>query len=177
MAREPMRNFGTSLMLAASVAALAGCARGAPPQADTEADKAAVKAVSLAWKKAYNAGDAAAVAALYAEDAVLSAPGTPAVRGKVAISDYLLKKVAEFSTAGLTVADAPMGEVLASGDLAWQWETYQVTDKSGALRDAGKLVTLFRRQDGKWLIAGDTWNSDAMPPAAAAAAPAAATPK
>ena len=38
----------------------------------------------------------------------------------------------------------------------------------GALLDAGKLVTLFQRHNGQWLIAGDTWNSDAPPPAAVA---------
>jgi len=150
------------LVLAASLAALAACVRNTPP-ADTTADKAAVEAVSIAWKSAYNAGDVAAVAALYAEDAVLSAPGAPAVRGNASISEYFVTKVAEFSAAGLTVADAPMGDVVASCDLAWQWQTYKVTDKSGAVVDAGKLVTLFQRKDGKWMIVGDTWNSDATP--------------
>jgi uncharacterized protein (TIGR02246 family) len=158
------------LVLLASFAALAACGSNAP---DTSADKAAVRAVSIAWKKAYNAGDAAAVAALYAEDAVLSAPGEPAVVGKVPISEYFVKKVAEFSVLGLTVADAPLGDVGASGDLAYQWETYRVTDKSGAAVDAGKLLTLFRRDNGKWTIIGDTWSSDAppVPVAARAAAP------
>jgi ketosteroid isomerase-like protein len=40
-----------------------------------------IRAVNIAWFKAYNSGDGAAVAALYAEDAVLSAPGAPAARG------------------------------------------------------------------------------------------------
>ncbi len=73
-----MFSFGKPLVLAASLAALAACVRNTPP-ADTTADKAAVEAVSIAWKNAYNAGDTAAVAALYAEDAVLSAPGERAV--------------------------------------------------------------------------------------------------
>ncbi len=149
------------LLLIASVTVLTACARTAAP--DTAADRTALRAVSLAWKSAYNAGDAAAVAALYAEDAVLSAPGEHPLRGKSAISEYFTKKVAEFSAAGLTVADAPMGDVAASGDLGFQWATYRVTDKSGALVDAGKLLTLFGRRNGKWMIIGDTWNSDALP--------------
>jgi uncharacterized protein (TIGR02246 family) len=145
---------------------LTACAKSTAP--DTTADKAAIRAVSVAWKSAYNAGDAAAVAELYAEDAVLSAPGERPLRGKSSISEYFAKKVAEFSAAGLTVADAPMGDVGVSGDLGFQWETYQVTDKSGAVVDAGKLLTLFERKNGKWMISGDTWNSDAMPGVAAA---------
>jgi ketosteroid isomerase-like protein len=103
------------------------------------------------------------VVALYTDDAVLSAPGEPPIRGNAAISEYFVRKVAEFSTAGVTVEDAPFGDAVASGDLAWQWQTYRVVDKSGAVVDAGKLVTLFQRKDGKWLIAGDTWNSSGAP--------------
>ena len=42
--------------------------------------------------------DAAAVTALYGDDAVLSAPGARAVRGKAAIGDYFVKTIAQFST-------------------------------------------------------------------------------
>ena len=164
-----MISLARSALVAVSFAALGACSRSAPPTADLAADKSAIKAVSIAWKNAYNGGNAAAVAALYAEDAVLSAAGTPLVRGGAAISDYFVKKIAEFSAAGLTVADDPMGDVAASCDLAWQWETYTVTNKSGVVVDAGKLLTLFQRKNGKWKIVGDTWNSDTL--AAARAAP------
>ena len=163
-----MFSLAKPLILAASFVALAACVRSAPPATNTVADKAAVEAVSIAWKNAYNAGDVAAVAALYAEDAVLSAPGERAVHGKASISEYFVRKVAEFGAAGLTVADAPMGDVVASCDLAWQWKTYEVTDHAGVVVDAGKLVTLFQRKDGEWTIAGDTWNSDVAPAPSAA---------
>jgi len=158
-----MVDLGKPVVLAAGFAVLAACARGGSPAADVAGERAAIEAVSLAWKNAYNAGDASAVGALYAEDAVLSAPGERAVHGSAAISEYFIEKVAEFGAAGLTVEDEPMGDILASCDLAWQWKTYKIIDKAGTVVDAGKLVTLFRRQDQKWLIAGDTWNSDATP--------------
>ena len=155
-----MFDLGMRVMVMAGIVALTACARTSPPTTDPEADKAAVEAVSLAWKAAYNARDAAAVSALYGDNAVLSAPGARAVRGKAAIGDYFVKTIAQFSTSGLTVTDEPMGETVTSCDLAWHWKTYTVTDQSGAIVDAGKLVTLFQRTDGKWLIVGDTWNSD-----------------
>jgi len=166
-----MKSCKQPLILVLGLAVLTACTR-TPPAPPAATEPAAIQAVSIAWKKAYNAGDAAAVAALYAEDAVLSAPGAPALRDHASISEYFVKVVAQFSTTGLTVVDEPMGEVVTSGDLAWQWQTYKVVDKSGAIVDAGKLVTLFRRVDGKWLIAGDTWNSDGTAAAAATPAPA-----
>jgi uncharacterized protein (TIGR02246 family) len=127
---------------------------------------AQVAAVSLAWKKAYNAGNVSAVSALYADEAILSAPGLPVVRGRAAIHDYFVDTMAKFATSGLIVHDEPMGAVVTSCDLAWQWQTYRVVDKNGAVVDSGRLVTLFQRQHGRWLISGDTWNSDRPPGAA-----------
>lgn len=89
-----MINARQVLVLAASLAALVACAKTAAP--DSTADRAAIRAVSIAWKKAYNAGDAAAVVALYAEDAVLSAPGERALLDSSSIGRYFAKKVAEF---------------------------------------------------------------------------------
>ena len=123
-------------------------------------DEAEIRAVSLAWKEAFNTGDTAAVLALYAEDAVLAAPGAPAVLGKAAIREYFEQTIAAFKAAGLTVADAPIGDLRASGDLGFQWMTYRISDRSGAVVDAGKLLTLYQRNNGKWMIIGDTWNSD-----------------
>lgn len=123
-------------------------------------DEAEIRAVSLAWKEAFNTGDTAAVLALYADDAVLAAPGAPAVLGKAAIREYFEQTIAAFKAAGLTVADAPIGDLRASGDLGFQWMTYRISDRSGAVVDAGKLLTLYQRNNGKWMIVGDTWNSD-----------------
>jgi uncharacterized protein (TIGR02246 family) len=166
------------VVLAASLVALAACAKTTPPTADTGADETAIRAVNIAWYKAYNAGDGAAVATLYAEDAVTSAPGTPAVRGKASIREYYVKDAAAFAAAGLVDGDGPTSDVGMSGDLAWQWGTYKVTDKSGAAVDAGKYLSVFQRKDGKWMIIRDTYNSDAAPgaPGTPAAAPTSGAP-
>jgi uncharacterized protein (TIGR02246 family) len=169
-----MINLRKLFVVVAGVAALAACTKTPPPTPDTAADEAAVRAVNIAWFKGYSAGDGAAVAALYADDAVLNAPGAPAARGKAAIREFYMKDVAALAAAGLANVDGPTSDVGLSGDLAWQWGTYKVTDKSGAAVDTGKYLTVFQRKDGKWMIIRDTWNSDAPP--AASAAPASAPP-
>jgi uncharacterized protein (TIGR02246 family) len=156
------------VILAASLLALVACAKAPAP--DTAADADAIRAVNVAWNKAYNGGDGAGVTALYADDAVLMAPGAPLARGKASISEYYSKDAAAFAAAGLTVADAAASDVAQSGDLAWQSGTYTNTDKSGATVETGKFLTVFQRKDGKWMIIRDTWNSDAAQPAATASA-------
>src|SRR5207245_1610215 len=128
-----MNNLRKLVVIAASLVALTACTK----VSDTAADETAVRAVNVAWFKAYNAGDGEAVAALYAEDGVLSAPGAPAARGKASIREYYVKNAATFAAPGLANVDGPTSDVGVSGDLAWQWGTYTVTDKSGAAVDAG----------------------------------------
>jgi uncharacterized protein (TIGR02246 family) len=169
-----MLSFRNLAIVATGLAALAGCARTAPP-ADTAADEAAIRAMNPAWFTAYNAGDADAVAALYADDGVLNIPGAPAARGRAAIREALVKDIAATAAAGLTNNQGPSPEFGVSGDLGWEWNTFTVTDQSGATIDTGKYVTVYGKKDGKWQIIRDIWNSD-TPPAAAAPAPEAATP-
>jgi uncharacterized protein (TIGR02246 family) len=142
-------------------AAITACAKTAAP--DTAADEAAIRDAQHAWYKAFNSGDAAAVAALYSDDAVVAAPHAPAAKGNAAIRDFVAKTVDTFRSSALAVAEGPTSDVGVSGDLAWQADTYTVTDKSGATVEAGKTLTVFQRKDGKWLMIRDTWNSDAPP--------------
>jgi uncharacterized protein (TIGR02246 family) len=158
-----MLRFRNAALVAASFLALVGCAKSAPPAPDAAADEAAIRAVNPAWFKAYNAGDVDGVAALYAEDAVLNIPGAAPARGHAAIREGLAKDIAASAAGGFTLSQAPMSEMGVSGDLAWEWNTFTVADKSGATVDAGKYVTVYGRKDGKWLIIRDIWNSDTPP--------------
>ena len=169
-----MSRLKQSVILAASLLALVACAK--TPAPDTATDAGAIRAVNVAWNKAYNVGDVAGVTALYAEDAVLMAPGAPPARGKASISEYYSKDVAAFAAAGLTVADGPTSDVAQSGDLGWESGTFTSTDKSGANIETGKFLTVLQRKDGKWMIIRDTWNSDAARAAETASASATATP-
>jgi len=151
----------------AALTALGSWANAAHPHNGAAADEAAVRAVNLAWYKAYNAGDGAAVAALYADDAVTGPPNEPAVRGKAALLAYFTKDAAAFAATGSVDSDGSTSEVEISGDLAWAWGTYRITDRSGSVVFAGgKYLTLFWRRGGSWKILREIYNSDASVDAA-----------
>ena len=155
-----------ALAAAGVLAALvASCAQG--PKTDPAAEAAAVRAVNVAWFKAYSAGDAAGVAANYADDAVLSPPGVPAARGMEAIRAYFTQDVAASGAAGLSFASDPATEVGVSGDLAWEVGHFTVSAKDGSAVDSGTFTTVYGRRNGAWKIIRDTWNSStpAPPPA------------
>ena len=155
-----MKTFWSMTVVAAWFLALLAfnCSQPAP---DTRvADEAAIRGINPNWFKAYNAGDVNGILALYADDAVVNGPGSPAARGEAAIREYFTKDIAGASAAGVKLNSGPSTDDGVSGDLGWEWGTYTATDKSGATVDKGKYVTVCARRNGKWLVIRDIWNSD-----------------
>jgi uncharacterized protein (TIGR02246 family) len=159
--------------LFAGLVMLAGYATIASAADATEEN--AIRAVNQSWVKAYNAGDAGAIAALYADNALLMPPGAPAVSGPAAIKAFMTKDIAGSSKAGVSFALGAKQDVGFSGDLGWESGTYTVKIK-GAVVETGKYLAVYKKKDGKWLLIRDTWNADVPPPAAPAAAVAPAAP-
>ena len=71
--------------------------------------------------------------------------------------------VAAMAKAGLTNNLGNDSQIAASGDLAYESNTFSATDKAGKVVDSGKYLTVFAKRDGKWMIVRDTWNSDTPP--------------
>ena len=169
------------LLLAASVAVLAGCAAKAP---DVAAITTMIRTHTTGWVDAYNAGDADKVTASYAEDAVLLPPEAPSATGREAIRQYLAGDMASSKAAGTSFA-LDTDSVGVSGNLAWHSGTFHVNGSAGASVATGKYLEVWHQQkdnQGKsnWLILRDTWNTDApaaAPPPPPEAAPKAATAK
>lgn len=155
--------------LVALVCWLTGNAQAAPT---APANETAIRAQTTDWEKAYNAGDAKAVAALYTEDALLLPPGAPGVHGRAAILAFFTRDIAQSKAAGAVFVVNRKTDVGVSGSMGWESGTYTVMVK-GAVVDSGKFLSVSRKENGKWLYLRDTWNSDA---ASAPAAPAGVPP-
>ena len=129
----------------------------------TDADKAAINAKTQAFINGVNAGDWAAVAATYTEDAIVLPPNAPAVRGRSAIE----ASFAEFPPiSDFTITNT---EVEGVGDLAYLVGTYTITmtpEGAEPIHDTGKFIEIRKKQaDGSWLLHRDIYNSDAPAPA------------
>lgn len=132
---------------------------GAQSGSDTQAaDEAAIRAITETWFSSYAAGNVESIVALYADDAVYSPPGAPAARGHAAIREFLTKDIA--AAAGTTTHPNPKTNITISGNLAVEWGSTTITDKSGATVDRVKYMSAYVKKDGKWLIIHDMYNSD-----------------
>jgi len=139
---------------------VAAFALGAPPV--TQSDEAAIRAQTTRWEKAYNGGDAQAVAAEYAEDALLLPPGAKGVKGKAGILAYFSKDIADAKAGGVVLVLDPATEVGVAGSTGWESGTFKVIAR-GAVVDTGKFLSVSRKRNGTWSYIRDTWNSDAPP--------------
>lgn len=162
-----MRTVRTLAALAISVTFVGACTPAAEQEvATTEADVAA-RDLMGEWTAAYNAADAGALAALYADNAVLMGEDGPALIGSPAIRDDL----AQFFEQGpggqpsSRQSEDLVDEVMVSQDWLiargnWR-EEITPQDGSEPWREVGKWMWLSQRQpDGSWKIAWHIYNRD-----------------
>jgi len=116
--------------------------------------RAQIEKVDRAWEKAYNAGDAAALTALYTKDAKVMPPGAEPASGAKAIQALFAADVAQGAKNALTQKD-----VTGFGDYALETGGYVATSADGKHLDHGSFMTLLKKVDGGWKIYRDTWNS------------------
>jgi len=112
------------------------------------------------WLKAFNGGDASAVAACYTENGRILPPNADIVEGRAAIEAFgkeFISMGAQLSFKLLTVHEAP--------DMCVAVGQYEMEIPSMP-NDRGKFMETWRRQsDGSWQIADDIFNSSLPAPA------------
>jgi ketosteroid isomerase-like protein len=145
------------LMLAASTPAGAQ-AQDAPPPLPSVKLPAALDRVLRDYERAWQAHDAAALAALFAEDGFVLANGEPPVRGRAAIRGAYQHSGGPLALRALAFAtEGAVGYIVgAYGPGAGQ-------------EDTGKFVLALRREkDGRWSITADMDNASRHRPRPAA---------
>ena len=136
--------------------------------ARAEDARAAVEAANKKLSEAVSKHDGAAVAALYADDAIVFPAGDPTAKGHAAVA-----KLWEGTAKFLQTLELKTDEVTTHGDVAVESGTYSLTaGEGGKIADEGKYVVVWKKAKGNWLLWRDIWNSNrppAPPPASAGA--------
>lgn len=114
------------------------------------------ESMAESWEATYNTGDAAAIAAYYAEDGMRMPPNHPAVQGREAIEAH----TKEGMETGIAKVRLATDEIKTSGDMGYARGTYVIIDPEGNEVDNGKWVQVGKKVDGKWYAHCDIWNSD-----------------
>jgi uncharacterized protein (TIGR02246 family) len=119
-----------------------------------------VAATNAKFEAAFNAGDAAGVAALYTAEAVVMAPNYARIRGRRAIQGLWQK----FFDAEITDIDLKTLELEVDERHASEYGTFSFTapdGKGGKVTLKGKYIVLWRQDnDGVWRLHRDIWNND-----------------
>jgi ketosteroid isomerase-like protein len=145
-----------TLLPTVALLAMLGCTPAPVTQTFTEADRTANLAVTQHFRDRVMAKDWEGVGKLYATNAVMLPPNTPALRGQAAIQGYMtaFPPITEF-----TIVDDTL---VGTGDRAYAIGHYHLTlGLKGSPVDSGKFLDVRERQaDGSWLYVADMFSSD-----------------
>jgi ketosteroid isomerase-like protein len=126
-----------------------------------ELDKHAITEMSKSRAKAFNDGNAGDIAIHFTSDAVLMAPGKPAMHGTMAVRNYYQAIFDSFHT----VLESHYEAVEVSGDMGYGRGFAKVilVRKNGgdtSVSTAKYLNVLKKQPDGTWKTTHDIWNGN-----------------
>jgi len=118
-------------------------------------DRASIQTLNDQFAKAFNTGDAAAVAAHYTGDAVVLPPGAEMVMGRNAILTFWKSAADQIGDIKLTAVDVkPLGS-----NAAREIGTFSLRTKAAQSQQVtGKYVVVWEKVGGDWKLATDIWN-------------------
>jgi ketosteroid isomerase-like protein len=133
-------------------------------QVDAAAFAADLDALQDAYAVAYNAGDAAGLAALFTEDAMMSPPLTASVDLAGIEASY----VAQFEAGIPMTLEIMREDFFVSGNMAVGWGAFQVTaapPEGEPFTSGGRYGSVLRMEpDGTWKIFRHMFNYEVPPP-------------
>jgi uncharacterized protein (TIGR02246 family) len=119
------------------------------------AQKAEIEAGNKKFIQAFNKGDFAGVASLYAEDGTALPPGAAMVRGREAIGSMWKSAAEQVSDPKLTTVDVKSLGPSAAREIG----IYSLKTKGPDPKEVtGKYVVVWAKIGNDWKLATDIWN-------------------
>jgi len=141
-----------------------GCQAAPPPDTSAEA-KQAIDAANAQWPRLTAAGHADSIADFYQSNAVILPPNMPPMHDRESIRGFFA--VMNGMSSPPPVLTLRAESVWASGPMAVELGRWHFAWPAGAKRppgapavDSGKYIVRWVKENGRWLMAHDIWNSD-----------------
>jgi uncharacterized protein (TIGR02246 family) len=152
----------TTALIAGAIL-LVGCGGGGRPSSRAGSDAEILKNAGAEWDRLFDSRDAAALAALYAEDVISMPFNAPTIHGRAALQADFERFFAGNTGRHQTLVD----EILTGDDWAIERARYVLTysPKAGGpeVKESGRHVVCRRRSGDAWRIAWEIWNTDTPP--------------
>lgn len=101
-------------------------------------------------------GDATGLAECYTADALLMMPNGPAIEGKTNIQSAMM----DFIKSDATKMSIRINNVWGDEDALISEGTLSFSTKDGQVVDKSKYIAVYKKEDGRWKIFRDCFNSD-----------------
>jgi uncharacterized protein (TIGR02246 family) len=123
---------------------------------DLVAAKKQIEAANKSFTESVAKGDAAAAASCYSSDAKFMGANSPAASGSQDIQTVIGGLIASGATQLVLTTVGVWGDA----KLLAEEGTFTIAMKDGTSLDKGKYIVLWKKEDGKWKIFRDCFNSD-----------------
>jgi len=119
--------------------------------------KAIIQKADDRWAEAFNKGDAAALAAMYTEDAYALPPGAEMLKGRSAIEAFWRQQMQQIGDVKCTALDVKrLGRNAAREIGTCSFKTKAQPPQEGAL----KYAVVWEKEEGQWRLLQDIWNTN-----------------
>jgi uncharacterized protein (TIGR02246 family) len=119
--------------------------------------KATIQKFDDKWAEAFNKGDAAALAAMYTEDAYALPPGAEMMKGRSAIEIFWRQQMQQIGDVKCTALDVkPLGRNAAREIGTCSFKTKAQPPQDGLL----KYAIVWEKEGNQWRLLQDIWNTN-----------------
>ncbi len=128
-------------------------------QAQERSVRAHIEKANVAFETTFARADAKGMGELYTSDAQLFPTGSRMISGREAVAAFW----GTVFNMGITNASLETVEVESYGGTAIEVGKYTLSGANGQVLDRGKYIVIWKKEDGRWKLPRDIWNTNVAP--------------
>ena len=160
MSEIDMKNIKNNFVVSFALIVLCASVSWNSPQKETAFDlvkaKKEIEATNKEFTELFAKGDSVAVATFFTADAKSMGPNEPSHEGRNKIQEVYQGYI----DAGANRLSLTTTDVWGTEEMLAEEGLFTFSDTNGKELDRGKYIVLWKKQDGKWKLFRDCYNSD-----------------